>query len=165
MMKEDRHLQASIGYLELGMIEEANNEIECLPPEMKNSSAALGVRLEIYRAAEKWVLMEVVARELWKRHQDQPVYWNDLAWATRRAVGIEKAFEILSQAVQKFTEDAMTNYNIGCYLSQMGEIGKAKEHVGKAIKLDDKFKLLALDDLDLEPLWLENWKASYNIKI
>jgi hypothetical protein len=60
MSQVDRHLQASIGYLELGMIEEANNEIECLPTEMKNSSAVLGVRLEIYRVADKWVLMEVV---------------------------------------------------------------------------------------------------------
>jgi hypothetical protein len=47
----------------------------------------------------------------------------------------------------------MTNFNLACYLSQMGEIGKAKERVGKAIKLDGKFKLLAIDDSDLEPLW------------
>ena len=29
----------------------------------------------------------------------------------------------------------------------------AKTRVGKAIELDAKFKLLALDDADLEPLW------------
>lgn len=41
----------------------------------------------------------------------------------------------------------------------MGEIEKAKDHVGKAIKLDGKFKLLALDDSDLEPLWKE-WEIN-----
>jgi tetratricopeptide (TPR) repeat protein len=147
MMKEDRNLQAAIGYFGLGMLEEANNEIECIPPDQKNSSEVLGVRMEIYRAAEKWTLMEVVAREIWKRHKDQPVCWNDLAWATRRAVGIEKAFEILSQAVQNFPEDAMTNNNLGCYQCKMGEIEKAQERVGKAIKLDGRFKLWALDAL------------------
>jgi hypothetical protein len=120
MSAVDRHLQASIGYLELGMLGEANNEIECIPTDQKNSSEVLGVRMEIYRAAEKWTLMEVVAWEIWKRHKDQPVCWNDLAWATRRAVGIEKAFEILSQAAENFPEDAMTQYNFGCYLCQMG---------------------------------------------
>jgi tetratricopeptide (TPR) repeat protein len=76
------------------------------------------------------------------------VYWNDLAWAIRRAVGIVQAFEILSKAVEKFPEDAMTNFNLGCYLCQMGEIEKAKEHVGKAIKLDRHFRILALEDVD-----------------
>lgn len=42
----EKHLQASVGYLELGMLVEADNEIECIPPEHKNSSAVLGVRLE-----------------------------------------------------------------------------------------------------------------------
>ena len=49
----------------------------------------------------------------------------------------------------------MTQYNFGCYLCQMGQIEKAKAHVGKAIKLDGKYKLLAIDDSDLEPLWME----------
>jgi tetratricopeptide (TPR) repeat protein len=85
-------------------------------------------------------------------HQDQPIYWNYLAWATRRAVGIEKAFEILSQAADNFPEDAMTNFNVSCYLCQMGQIDKAKDRVGEAIKLDGKFKILAIDDSDLEPM-------------
>jgi hypothetical protein len=29
----------------------------------------------------------------------------------------------------------------------------AKRFVGDAIKLDSKYKLMALDDADLEPLW------------
>jgi Tfp pilus assembly protein PilF len=158
MKTADRHLQAAVGYLELGMVEDAANEIECISPDQKNSSEVLGVRLEIYRAAEKWSLMEVVARELWKRHQDQPVYWNDLAWAVRRAESVGSANAILLQAVEKFPEDAMTSYNVGCYACQLGDIEQAKMRVGKAIELDPKFKLLALDDADLEPLW-ESFKV------
>ena len=101
--------------------------------------------------------MEVVAKEIWKRHPDDPINWNNLAWVVLRAVGIKEAFEILSKAAEMFTEDAMTNFNIGCYHCQLGEITKAKERVGKAIKLDGKFRLLALDDVDLEPLWKE-WR-------
>jgi hypothetical protein len=135
------------------MVEDAANEIECIPPDQKNSSEVLGVRLEIYRAAEKWSLMEVVARELWKRHQDQPVYWNHFAWAVRRAESIESANDILLQAVEKFPEDALTHFNLGCYACQMGNLESAKERVGKSVELDAKFKLLAIDDPDLESLW------------
>lgn len=135
------------------MLVEAHEEIENLAPYLKSSSAVLGVRLEIYRAAEKWPLMEVVARELWKRHQDEAVYWNDLAWAGRRADSIKAAQKILLDAMDRFPCDAMTHFNLGCYVCQLGYTGQAKTRVGKAIELDAKFKPLALDNADLEPLW------------
>lgn len=135
------------------MLVEAHEEIENLGPYLKTSSAVLGVRLEIYPAAEKWPLMEVVARELWKRHQDEPVYWNDLAWAGRRADSIKAAQKILLDATDRFPCDAMTLFKLGCYACQPGDIEQAKEGVRRAIELDAKFKPLALDNADLEPLW------------
>ena len=149
----EKQIQAAVGYLELGMLVEANEEIENLAPELKSSSAVLGVRMQIYRTAEKWSLMEVAARELWKRHPDEPVYWNDFAWAVRRADSIKAAHSILLDAADRFPGDAMTHFNLGCYACQLGDIEEAKERVRRAIELDAKFKMLALDDPDLEPLW------------
>ena len=94
----ERHLNAAIGYLELGMLDEAADELENLSPEDRTSSAVLCVRMEIYRSAKNWTLMEVVARELWKRHQDDPVNWNNLAWVVRRKESIEAAQIILLEA-------------------------------------------------------------------
>ena len=148
-----RTLKASIGYLELGMLEEAAGELESLQPEIKNITAVLCVRLEIYRVARNWSLMEVVARELWKRHQDEAVYWNDLAWVVRRKDSIEAAQIILLEALEKFPNDAMTTYNLGCYACLLGDMDNAKKFVGDAIKLDSKYKLMALDDEDLMTLW------------
>ena len=42
------------------------------------------------------------------------------------------------------------HYSVFCVID---DIVQAKTRVGKAIELDAKFKLLALDDADLEPLW------------
>ena len=47
----------------------------------------------------------------------------------------------------------MTNYNLGCYACLLGAMEEAKKFVGDAIKLDSKYKIMALDDADLEPLW------------
>ena len=151
----EKQLQAAEGYLELGMLVEANDEIENLPPELKTSSAVLVLRLEIYRAAEKWSLMEVVAQELWKRHQDDPAYWSDLAFAANRSSGLKEAHSILSEALEKFPSDALTLFNLGCYACQLGNLAEAKTLVGQAIKIDPKFKIDAIDDPDLEPLWEE----------
>jgi tetratricopeptide (TPR) repeat protein len=152
----ERTIQAAIGFLELGMFVEANDEIESLAPEIKTSSPVLGVRLEIYRASKKWELMEVVARELWRRHQDQPLFWNHLAFAARRSSGLEEAHRILSEALEKFPDDDLTLFNFGCYECQLGNLESAKARVGEAIKIDPKWKIRALDDPDLEPLW-DSW--------
>ena len=146
-------LHAAMGYLELGMIAEADGELESLPPEDRDRSSVLALRVEIYRTAKKWSLMEVVARELWKRHPDEPDYWTNLAWAVRRSDSMVAARDILLEAVERFPGDAMTHFNLGCYACQLGDIEQAKTRVGRAIELDAKFKLLALDDADLEPLW------------
>ena len=149
------HLQAAEGYLELGMLVEANDEIEKLAPELKTTSPVLGIRLEIYRAAKKWSLMEVVAQVLCKRHQDDPAYWSDLAFAANRSSGLKEAHRILSEALEKFPSDALTLFNLGCYACQLGNLAEAKTLVGQAIKIDPKFKIDAIDDPDLEPLWKE----------
>ena len=150
-----RVLHAAMGFLELGMIAEADGELDSLPPEDRDRSSVLTLRVEIYRTAKKWSLMEVVARELWKRHPDEPDYWTNLAWAVRRSDSVVAARDILLEAVERFPGDAMTHFNLGCYACQLGDIEQAKTRVGKAIELDAKFKLLALDDDDLNPLWEE----------
>jgi len=156
MFNLESTLKSAIGYAELGMFLDATNEIESLPPEHKISSAVLCVRMEIYRAAKQWKLSEVVARELWKRHSDDPIHWNNLAWAVRRSDSIDSANSILLDAEKKFPDDAMTHFNLGCYACQLGDLEAAKIRVGRAIELDSSFKILALDDEDLEPLW-DSW--------
>jgi len=158
MSEIQRHLRAAIGFIELGMLEDAISELESLPPEDRDRSSVLALRVEIYRTAGSWSLMEVVARELWKRHPDEPAYWTNLAWAVRRLDSVLAARDILLEAVKRFPGDAMTNYNLGCYVCQLGDIDQAKTRVRKAIELDSKFRLLALDDADLEPLW-ESFKV------
>ena len=58
--------------------------------------------------------MEVVARELWKRHPDESVYWINLAWAVRKKDSIVAAWIMLLEALGRFPNDAMTNCNLGC---------------------------------------------------
>ena len=58
-----------------------------------------------------------------------------------------------AESNEEESDDAMISYNHGCYACQLGDMDNAKKFVGDAIKLDSKYKLMALDDEDLEPLW------------
>ncbi len=86
------------GYLELGMTLEAMEEIESLSPSEKYRPDVLGVRLEIYRAAGSWSLMEVVARELLRTMPEHPDPWSHLAFAVRRNNSLEASRELLEAA-------------------------------------------------------------------
>ena len=40
-----------------------------------------------------------------------------------------------------------------CYESQLGDIERAKKHLGHAIELRGELRRAALEDSDLKPLW------------
>jgi hypothetical protein len=62
--ENERLLVAAQGYLELGLPLDANGEIENMDPKVRHVPEVLAVRVGIYRALEKWELMQVVARQL-----------------------------------------------------------------------------------------------------
>jgi len=76
-----------------------------------------------------------------------------LAYATRRAVSIESARNVLLSALPTFQNEAIIPFNLACYFCQLGELESAKEYLGKAFKIDPNWREMALEDKDLEPLW------------
>ena len=58
-----RHVLASHGYLELGMLDDAALALEEITPEDKTRIEVLGARVGIYMAAKKWEMAAVVASE------------------------------------------------------------------------------------------------------
>ncbi|MEI6072942.1 MAG: hypothetical protein WCS31_14205 [Verrucomicrobiae bacterium] len=149
-----QHLQATQGYIELGMFVEAANELECIAPEERVHPAVLAYRYAIYSEMGKWIMAEVVTRQMVKISPEDPVWWVNWAYATRRCQNIEAARQILLDA-EKLHPHAAIQFNLACYVCQIGEMEEAKSRVAAAISLDEKFRLMALDDPDLEPLWDE----------
>lgn len=90
----------------------------------------LGLRLEIYRTAQNWKMMEIVASELLKRQPNDPDHWNDLAFSIRRKDSIKAARTLLLEALEKFPNDATTRYKLSCYACQLGDLEDAKKLVG-----------------------------------
>jgi tetratricopeptide (TPR) repeat protein len=111
------------------------------------------VRLKIHRTLEKWEPMRTVAAKLAAYDPDSVPWTFALAYATRRAQSIEAAKPILLAAVERHPEAAVLHYNVACYECQLGDLEVAKARLAHAFKLDEKLRLRALDDADLEELW------------
>jgi hypothetical protein len=82
------------------------------------------------------------------------------AYSLRRVAGggVAPAHALMLQAWQKFPREWVIAYNLACYACRLGKQDEAREWLQDAFDLaSDKkaVKLQALNDRDLEPLWLK----------
>jgi tetratricopeptide (TPR) repeat protein len=147
------HYKAAQGYTELGMYDDANEELENVDPFNRTTPEVLRVRIAIYHGLQKWELLRVVALQLTRLEPENIQWVISLAYATRRAVSIEFAKDILVAAKSLFPKEAIILFNLACYACQLGELDTAKDYLGQAFGIDLEWREAALEDKDLEPLW------------
>jgi len=94
--------------------------------------------------------MAELAKRLIEFEPDNLHWPISLAYATRRAVSVEAAKEILLNAESKFPKEAIIKYNLACYFCQTGDIDNANNYLKKAFRIDSTWRRSALADEDLE---------------
>ena len=150
---DQRHLERAEGYAALGMFLEANEELEEIRPDVRHVPEVLLIRMAIYQGTARWSAMAVVANRLVEFDPSEPAYFINLAYAVRRSESLNSAHAVLQRAEEFHPADAHIQFNLACYEAQLGNIERAKSHVARAIRKDIRFRQLALEDPDLEPLW------------
>ena len=155
-MQDIRHLQAAEGWLGLGDLESANNELREVSQAERTHPAVLSVMYQIHALAREWDKAVEVANDLARMLPDEPFVWINLAYATRRKSdgSITEAKKILMGAEPKFPKHYLFPYNLACYCSQLGEFNEAEQWLKKAAAIDNAaVKKISQDDSDLKPLW------------
>ena len=150
---DHQHLERAQGYAALGMFFEANEELEEITPDVRHVPEVLVVRSAIYHGTGRWSALAVVSAKLVEYDPSEPGWFLNLAYATRRSESLETARTILLRAEKLHGQNAAIQFNLACYDAQLGNIESAKRHLARAIRKDAKYRQLALDDSDLEPLW------------
>jgi tetratricopeptide (TPR) repeat protein len=150
---DQKYFEAACGYMQLGLFLEANEELENIDPFNRGAPEILALRVEIYSALGKWDLMTEVARVLVEFEPNEPQWRVSFAYATRRFESLEAARDILLVAESKFPNEAVIKYNLGCYAAVMGDLQGAKEYLKRCFAIDLEWRVQALEDQDLQPLW------------
>lgn len=145
-------LSHAVGYLQLGMYGEAEEELDRIAPCFRHNVEVLVLRVELFHNACDWPKLRAAAAELIEYCPENPGGWVSCAYATRRLEGIEAARGILEAALEQHPEEATIQFNLGCYGAQLGLLDEAEAYVREAIKLDPSFRKLAQQDDDLKPL-------------
>ena len=152
---DSHHLQAAVGWLELGNWSEANEDLERITPQLRRHPDVLEVRWGVYASAKKWEEALDIATALTQLVPDHSEAWTHRSFALHELKRTREARENLLPIVDKFPDDYMIRYNLACYECQLGNLKVAFQWLEKAIDLAGKeeIRLMALEDRDLEPLW------------
>src|SRR5262245_48573452 len=81
--RNERHLRAACAYIERGMFDEAQAEMEQIDPFCQLLPELLATRVRIYRVLERWDLIAIVARKLTEWNPEEPKNFVDWADAIR----------------------------------------------------------------------------------
>jgi predicted Zn-dependent protease len=146
-------LQPFLGYLELGMFLEANDELESLPNQFKTRPEVLSARLELLMMMKRWEDGALLAQSLCKLWPAQNEFYIRTAFCLHELKRTKEARTVLMEGPKALQDDAVYFYNLACYEAQLGNVKEAKRCLSVCFKMNKAFKADALDDEDLAPVW------------
>ena len=144
------HWERASGYFNLEMYEEAERELRALPKEEPWEKNARMMLMGIRQEQENWVLAQEIARGLRLEFPDEKDWWISDAYATRRCESVERAREILLEGLVVHCDCSLIRYNLACYACVLKSPGECLDFLKEAVKGDEKYKLMALEDEDLK---------------
>ena len=156
---ELHHLNAAVGWLELGNVAEAKAELAGVGPQHENDPDVLEVRWLICAEEKRWEEGLEIAHGLLDRAPDRVTGWLHQAYALRRVPGgsVKAAWNALLPAFDRFPKEPTVSYNLACYACRLGQLDTARTWFKRALLVGGKeaIKRMALADSDLEALWEE----------
>jgi predicted Zn-dependent protease len=156
---DTHYFSAAVGWLELGNPAEARAELDQVSPALQEHPDVLEVRWLISAQQKQWDEALQVARTLLHRDPKRSSGWLHQAYALRRVPdgSVQRAWEALLPASDKFPKEATIPFNLSCYACQMQQLDVARHWLERAVAVGgkEKIKHMALNDADLQPLWDE----------
>ena len=156
---DTHYLLAAVGWLELGNPAEARAELAQVSPAQQEHPDVLEVRWSLSAEQRLWEEALQVSQVLLRRVPRRSSAWLHQAYALRRVPdgSVQKAWEALLPAFDKFPKEPTISFNLACYACQMHQLDTARDWLQRAIAIGGKEKIqqMALKDSDLELLWDE----------
>ena len=152
---DSRAIEAALGYLDLGMAEDAEDEIVHLSPKLYRSKEILRLRASIYSEANWWGRLHEVATLLVNKWPGDCDHWILLGCASRRHQSIEESDAVFQEALIFHEFEPLIYFHLACNSAHSGDIRPAHHQLTNAMLLDPDIGLIALEDPDLAPLWLD----------
>lgn len=147
-------LRAAAGWLELGLADEALEELGRLPAEAQVLRGPLEIKLAAQMERGQWNPASETARLLCLKAEDEPEFFLRAAYCLHETGDTLAARDQLLRGPKKLFEIPVFHYNLACYLWTLGDAERAREHLTKAVRMDRDFLDSARSDRDLQGIEL-----------
>lgn len=152
----DAHgIKAAEGWIELGSYDEAAEELHNCPALVKSSVEWVKLWVRVYVAKERWREVEVMCETLAKHAPADPFTIFNRAEAFHRQGRTREAYTVFTDAPVEFKKGAEYFYALARYLCALDQMQLALSCIGKACDVNPSLKIKALNDPDLERVWVD----------
>jgi tetratricopeptide (TPR) repeat protein len=147
-----RALESAQGYLLLEMPDAALRELRIFQSQPEVIVAAEQLSGEAYRQKEEYeAALQHFERVLAAGESNLELRMS-MAWCYKRVGRLDRAIEAMRAAYRDSPKEAVVLYNLACYLSLAGERDEALSWLGRAFRLDPKYRELVASEPDFDPI-------------
>jgi Flp pilus assembly protein TadD len=151
-MDDAAALRSALGWLELGLPEEALSELTTLPARERMRRHALELRLLAEMESRRWNAAADTGRLLCLKEPKEPRFFIHAAYCLHETGDTLAARDWLLRGPATLIEDPLFHYNIACYLAVLGDCKQAETHLERAFEMDESLRQTAQEDTDLAGL-------------
>lgn len=152
---DTHYLNAAEGWLGLGAVSEAHEEMKRISLEGRFHPDVLRVRWEVYARGGHWEFAHTIAQGLVAFQPGDPGGFIKRSVALHELKRTPEAWTQLLPAALKFSDNSTIALHLARYACQLGRLEEAKSWLKKAVSLEDAGDVMsrALKEPDLAPLW------------
>lgn len=147
-----RTLETALGWLELGLPEDALRELESLGPKDRMKQQALEMKLVAQMKAGHWNAGADTGRLLCLKEPKEPRFFIHAAFCLHETGDTLAARNWLMTGPSNLIDEPLFHYNIACYHAVLGQSGQARSHLSRAFSMDGELREVAEKDEDLADL-------------
>lgn len=152
------HFDAAQGWFMLGDFSSAADELAQLSPAAQAEPEVMEFAWSVQAQAQNWSEAFRLADLLVQSAPHRAFGWIHRAYALRRLPdgSLERAWDALRPAFEKFPKQFLIPYNLACYAAQLGHLDDAWDWLQRAIAAagtEAAVRKMALADTDLAALW------------
>ena len=143
-----KRIEYAKGYIELGLIKEAEEELAAIKAEDSLSMDVQRVRIDLFMEAKQWNEVVDLAGQIAEKRAEDEQIWISWAFALRELQRVKEAEQVLLRAEKIHGhKSAIVHYNLACYACLLGCLEEAGKRLKRAIRLDKRFE----DEWDKDP--------------
>ncbi|TDU66554.1 hypothetical protein EI77_03649 [Prosthecobacter fusiformis] len=152
MNELERRILAAQGYVELGLHEEAREELARLPAAAAERVDVIELAVLCHMGDQRWAEALVLTQKLCLLEPDEPGGFIHAAYCLHELGHTTEALDLLARGPASLRTKPVYYYNLGCYLACLGQDEKALRLLKQSFEMDGSLRSHARKDPDLNRL-------------